>query len=300
MTYPSSLKNEELERYFHMVKSAVGIRRHVDLLRWLQGDMQDVVPHEIMLAGWGDFAEGLIYHDIVSAIPGVRTEQASAEALLPLLRGLFDRWVEFGNKPFTLESGEFGFLLGGGGGVACALGGALRDMRSALVHGISDERGNHHCLYVLFSATVAHVERHRHSLEVLLPNIDTAFRQVAHLPRQRQRHRRRASDVAAVKALVEVAAVPVAASVTNSVSDSGAVPAADPPSAEAPGLLSARELEIMEWVRHGKTNQEVGQILDISAFTVKNHLQRIFKKFDVYNRTQAVNRFDKLQANGRK
>ena len=38
----------------------------------------------------------------------------------------------------------------------------------------------------------------------------------------------------------------------------------------------------------GKTNDEIGSILDISTFTVKNHLQRIFKKIDVVNRSQAV------------
>ena len=52
--------------------------------------------------------------------------------------------------------------------------------------------------------------------------------------------------------------------------------------------LSTRELEIMEWVRQGKTNAEIGIILDISAFTVKNHMQRILKKLDVLNRAQAV------------
>jgi DNA-binding CsgD family transcriptional regulator len=54
--------------------------------------------------------------------------------------------------------------------------------------------------------------------------------------------------------------------------------------------MTGRELEIMQWVEMGKTNQEIGTILDISAFTVKNHLQRIFKKLDVYNRAQAVSR----------
>ena len=54
--------------------------------------------------------------------------------------------------------------------------------------------------------------------------------------------------------------------------------------------LSQREIEIMEWVRIGKTNYEIGMILNISAFTVKNHLQRIFKKLDVTNRAQAVER----------
>ena len=52
--------------------------------------------------------------------------------------------------------------------------------------------------------------------------------------------------------------------------------------------MSERELDIMRWVCKGKTNGEIGQILDISFFTVKNHLQRIFRKLDVLNRAQAV------------
>ena len=57
-----------------------------------------------------------------------------------------------------------------------------------------------------------------------------------------------------------------------------------------PGNLSEREIEIMQWVCRGKTNGEIGQILDISFFTVKNHLQRIFRKLDVLNRAQAVSK----------
>jgi DNA-binding CsgD family transcriptional regulator len=59
--------------------------------------------------------------------------------------------------------------------------------------------------------------------------------------------------------------------------------------------LSAREVDIMEWVRKGKTNQEIGMILDISAFTVKNHVQRIFKKLDVVNRAQAVAKIETMR-----
>jgi DNA-binding CsgD family transcriptional regulator len=47
-------------------------------------------------------------------------------------------------------------------------------------------------------------------------------------------------------------------------------------------------MEILHWVREGKSNQEVGQILGISGLTVKNHLQRIYKALGVSNRTQAV------------
>jgi transcriptional regulator EpsA len=54
--------------------------------------------------------------------------------------------------------------------------------------------------------------------------------------------------------------------------------------------LSAREMEILTWVREGKSNYEVGRILGISALTVKNHLQRIYKALGVSNRTHALAR----------
>lgn len=57
--------------------------------------------------------------------------------------------------------------------------------------------------------------------------------------------------------------------------------------------LSSREIEIMRWVKMGKTNHEIGCILTISVFTVKNHLHRIFFKLDALNRTHAVAIFER-------
>jgi DNA-binding CsgD family transcriptional regulator len=54
--------------------------------------------------------------------------------------------------------------------------------------------------------------------------------------------------------------------------------------------LSLREVQIMMGVRDGKTNSEIGLLLDISPLTVKNHIQRILRKLGVGNRTQAVTR----------
>jgi transcriptional regulator EpsA len=53
-------------------------------------------------------------------------------------------------------------------------------------------------------------------------------------------------------------------------------------------VLSRREIQVLHWVKHGKTNQEIGQILGISPPTVKNHLQKIMRKLNVNNRAQAV------------
>ena len=52
--------------------------------------------------------------------------------------------------------------------------------------------------------------------------------------------------------------------------------------------LSGREQEILGWLQRGKTNQEIGVILDISALTVKNHVQRILRKLNVHNRAEAA------------
>jgi transcriptional regulator EpsA len=52
--------------------------------------------------------------------------------------------------------------------------------------------------------------------------------------------------------------------------------------------LTPREREILRWVAIGKSNFEVGAILHISPLTVKNHVQKILRKLNVVNRTQAV------------
>jgi DNA-binding CsgD family transcriptional regulator len=69
----------------------------------------------------------------------------------------------------------------------------------------------------------------------------------------------------------------------------------DAAAGERGSALSARELEIMQWVRMGKTNSEIAMILHLSTFTVKNHMRRIYKKLDVLNRAQAVGSLDRMQ-----
>ena len=58
------------------------------------------------------------------------------------------------------------------------------------------------------------------------------------------------------------------------------------PAAES--VLTTRETEILQWIYHGKSNIEIGMILSISALTVKNHVQKILRKLNVLNRTQAI------------
>ena len=52
--------------------------------------------------------------------------------------------------------------------------------------------------------------------------------------------------------------------------------------------LTKRELEVLIQVANGMFNKEIAISLDISERTVKNHISNIFKKIDVYDRTQAA------------
>ncbi|RYD35854.1 MAG: LuxR family transcriptional regulator [Verrucomicrobiaceae bacterium] len=51
--------------------------------------------------------------------------------------------------------------------------------------------------------------------------------------------------------------------------------------------LSLRQAEVLQWVADGKTNEEIGVILNISRFTVKAHLRAIFEIIMVENRNAA-------------
>lgn len=52
--------------------------------------------------------------------------------------------------------------------------------------------------------------------------------------------------------------------------------------------LTSRELEVLRWAYAGKTNWEIGTILGITEFTVKNHMRSIMQKLRASNRAHAV------------
>lgn len=54
------------------------------------------------------------------------------------------------------------------------------------------------------------------------------------------------------------------------------------------GQITGREREVLQWVQQGKTNWEIAQILGISLYTVKNHVQNILRKLNVQNRSHAA------------
>lgn len=236
----------------NVVRQGTQVRHPVQLRHWLHGDVQELLPHDVLIAAWGDFSLGLIQIDIVANNPAIRIRPTGEYSVMPTVRKLFDWWYSGGRRPTILDARIqewLGQLLPDAETTAL-----LQRMRTATVHGIKDERGRHDCLYILLGTQAITNPLHGEMLEALLPCIDTAMRQVPQQP---------AEDHAVGLDLAD-------------------------------NQLSGREIQIMEWVRQGKTNYEIGMILNISTFTVKNHMQRILRKLNVTNRAQAASKVESL------
>ncbi len=54
--------------------------------------------------------------------------------------------------------------------------------------------------------------------------------------------------------------------------------------------LTAREKQVLALLTNGSTNKRIAKALEIQEVTVKVHLQKVFKKLGVSNRTEAVSK----------
>jgi DNA-binding NarL/FixJ family response regulator len=59
---------------------------------------------------------------------------------------------------------------------------------------------------------------------------------------------------------------------------------------DAASPLTAREVEVIELVSAGATNNEIASALVISESTVKSHVKHILRKLGAANRAEAVSR----------
>lgn len=58
--------------------------------------------------------------------------------------------------------------------------------------------------------------------------------------------------------------------------------------------ISRRELEVLQLIAEGLSNQEIAGRLFVSLNTIKTHSSKVFEKLDVQRRTQAVEKAKRL------
>ena len=227
------------------------IKTHLDLLQWLEGDFQSLIEHQILIMAWGDFSHGRIQFDVLSSVEGIRTTNIDFPNMHGKVMSLFDHWTERKGSPFSIETdnGIFEDCFN----KTIAETNHVSEITNLLVHGIHDHRTGEDCLYLFLRSSATHNTNQLDSIKKLVMFLDAVARRI-HYPTKQTSANQIGKDRRRLRA----------------------------------DLLSARENEVMEWVIKGKSNDDIAIILKISAYTVKNHIYRIYKKLNVCNRAQAA------------
>jgi transcriptional regulator EpsA len=247
---------DQAEALVRVIESASQVRRRHHFFNWSQGLLQAFLPHRVAACAAYQRQRRALAFDTFYSVPlDADLLAALNNAQSPLLRHAVAEWVARGGRCIAIGMAELGLHIGSEPAAALAKAG----LGELLVHGVSrPQRLNEvESLFVLAArGDQGWRDEHRLFFELLLPHIHSTYLRV-------QLHERELGLAAP--------ALPVVRCETS-----------------ARSLITQREREILGWVREGKSNQEVGELLGISTLTVKNHLQKILRKLGAANRAQAV------------
>lgn len=279
--------NHRADSLLSLLHGALSLRNQASWSRWLQGEIQVFLPHDALIAAWGDFASGEVSYDVITRSPTLASCAWAKHEIEPMMLTLFARWVAAQQQPVALEPES---LFGSNHGFPFG--------RCALVHGVQDHRSHYDSMYLFLGPEELGSPFAHQLCRMVLPFIDLGLRQ---LPDRGQKRAQVELSGTGFASSSFAEAMGSDRSSTAEAMDSGfGYPGwADAAPGERGSRLSAREVEIMQWVRMGKTNAEIATILNLSTFTVKNHMRRIYRKLDVLNRAQAVGSLDRLQSPAR-
>ncbi len=249
------LSKMEQEYLLRIIESSVQVRDLRQFYLWSQGQLQALLPHQLMVCmqfgqdgallrleavhagAHGDAALARLcdpHHGLALRL----ARHCAATDALPCMADVRDAVPARALVAFQEELQECGYdnlLLDGSGPVA---GGAT--------------------VFALFGLPMRPGTRHAYFLALLFPHLHMALARLGTVPTTPLRHS----------------------------------------AAGAARTLSAREKQIVYWLRAGKRNAEIAAILALSPLTVKNHLQRIYKLLGVRNRAEAVARCAELPLPG--
>lgn len=241
----------DAERLLHVLDASIAIRQRSQFFLWVQGQLQGLIPHELLICVHGDLSRRALLVEHFSSFPVPEADMADmTHPDTGFVGQMLRAWIEGGEKP----------LCAGGADVGPDWSRRFESvlyrhrLGNVAAHGMPVQSGVASSFFVFARVGESSTARLGHALDLVVPHVHRALVRVL------------GNDSAAIHSLA-VQASPI----------------------------TAREIEILQWIREGKSNQEIGDILGISALTVKNHVQKILKKLNVQNRAQAVARGISLQ-----
>jgi len=250
-----TLTGEEQENLLRAIETSLQVRKRHQFFLWTQGALQAFIPHKILVSlVTRDGKETLVMDRFNSCVVSEQTFDEVCHPVAGLVMQAMKAWREGGDAPFLIAPGVH---------MPSLLNERFRselerlNFGNAAGHGSAPVDGSGITSSFFFFADMPHSLslRHAYFIELLMPHIHMAFLRTLG---QAERSAVGGDGNARIAALQKV--------------------------------MTERELEILVWVQGGKSNQEIGTLLNISPLTVKNHVQKILQKLNVRNRAQAVSK----------
>ena len=167
------------ESLFSVIQKSYAIEKHVDLFNWLKNDVSVILPHDVLVAAWGDFETGDLHYDVVSNIPEVRTQKLiDAPGIVSyLMSNLHKKWLDNDQKWYCVNDFD---AEGIHAQSPTSFTKKLTLMNSLMVYGVRDTRGKNDCIYVFFDHSKTFAVQHS-TLGLLMPHLDSALRRVEYI-----------------------------------------------------------------------------------------------------------------------
>jgi len=249
------LSPQGAESMVRVIEASPRVRRRYQFFVWTQNQLQVLVPHDLIICGAYLRSSKEVLYEAFHSVPlppavlSLLTDSRSS-----LMRWIAQRWIDGQGDALVLDLTQLPGdpTLNGRNLLAAS------NLTQVLVHGVSrpQRAAEIESLFIFASLRRACSPEHQTHLDLLLPHLHSTYLRVQSTERQ-----------------------------LGGVLSSTAIPRA--PIAPG-GAITVREKQILGWVREGKSNHEIGEVLGISALTVKNHVQKILRKLGAANRAQAV------------
>jgi transcriptional regulator EpsA len=251
-----SMNGRQVEALVRVIESAPAIRRRYQFFVWMQNHLHVLLPHVLAICGsWQRQRRELVYEVFNSVALPAPTLAALSGTAPPMMGQAARAWIGRQGRAMGMST------LGSG---TAELPELRRELAAAglghfVIHGVSRPQrpSELESLFLLAGPEPDCGPDLMSRFELLLPHLHTTYLRVQDTER----------------CLAMPTRVAQAASRAEPV---------------VPSQITEREKEILRWVRDGKSNQQIGEVLGISALTVKNHVQKILRKLGAANRAQAV------------
>jgi transcriptional regulator EpsA len=248
----------QAEALVRTIEVATAVHRRYQFFVWTQSQVHVLLPHQVLVCGaYQRQQRSVVYEAFHSVVLPPEVLQPLTDPGSALLRAVVDGWIEARHRPLLFdlrrallpERAENLALLHDFGAGTVLVHGVARPQRPAEIETLF--------LFLGLPPTCGS-EQLLQSVDLLLPHLHSTWLRVQAAERD----------------------MPQAAP-----------PRARPPQRETPAPtrgITERERQILLWVRDGRSNQQIGEVLGISPLTVKNHIQKILRKLGAANRAQAV------------